>query len=181
MASEGKQVELGFVEIVESWRLLSHFFPSKVGGKPAWLALTDLPSPEKLSCGDCQKPCVFLLQVYAPVENKDACFHRTIFLFVCRNPQCSNRRVLALRSQLPLNNDFYPASPANEDTFDPKSDYPSAERYQPLCQVCGLAGPKQCGKCHTAQYCSREHQVAHWKAGHKKECSTESAAGNKGT
>lgn len=29
---------------------------------------------------------------------------------------------------------------------------------------------KVCGKCRTTRYCSREHQVAHWKNGHKKEC-----------
>jgi hypothetical protein len=33
-----------------------------------------------------------------------------------------------------------------------------------------------CSKCHGARYCCREHQVAHWKAGHKEECQAVQAA-----
>ena len=57
-------VELGFVEEeTHACYLESHYFPSKVGGKPAWLALQGLPSSEQLACGVCGNPCVFLLQV----------------------------------------------------------------------------------------------------------------------
>lgn len=43
------------------------------------------------------------------------------------------------------------------------------------CAHCGApeAEPRQwkvCGRCGGAAYCCREHQAAHWKAGHKREC-----------
>ena len=41
------------------------------------------------------------------------------------------------------------------------------------CGYCGVSDVKlrRCTKCHRVRYCSREHQVAHWKA-HKKGCTT---------
>jgi hypothetical protein len=40
------------------------------------------------------------------------------------------------------------------------------------CAMCGQLFTKlqRCGKCKKVLYCSREHQVAHWKAVHKLEC-----------
>lgn len=32
--------------------------------------------------------CVILLQVYAPILGQDRSFHRTLFLFCCRTPEC---------------------------------------------------------------------------------------------
>ena len=78
--------ELGFVEKqMEKWRLESRHFPSKVGGKPAWLELKNLPPTEDLLCKNCIKPMIFLAQVYAPddddeggtVEIKDTCYRFT--------------------------------------------------------------------------------------------------------
>lgn len=57
------EVVLGFLEDVEPWRLLSPQFPSKVGGKPAWLSLRGLPELPELECEMCHLPMVFLLQV----------------------------------------------------------------------------------------------------------------------
>ena len=37
---------------------MSLFFPSKVGGRPAWLDIRDLPAPDSLACGVCGKPPV---------------------------------------------------------------------------------------------------------------------------
>lgn len=40
----------------------------------------------------------------------------------------------------------------------------------PPCVLCGVAGcTQQCGKC-GVHYCCRQHQVYHWKNGHKKIC-----------
>jgi pre-rRNA-processing protein TSR4 len=39
-----------------------------------------------------------------------------------------------------------------------------------LCIVCGCSGPKRCGRCMQAHYCSKEHQTLDWKAGHKRFC-----------
>lgn len=57
------EVVLGFLEEAKQWRLLPLQFPSKVGGRPAWLAHGHLPSPAELQCEQCRLPMVFLLQV----------------------------------------------------------------------------------------------------------------------
>lgn len=85
------EVELGFVESPEDLKqLTSPFFPSKVGGKPAWLDEENLPTPTQLLCDNCAKPLVFLLQVYAPIneDGLDKESHRTVFVFMCRDPKC---------------------------------------------------------------------------------------------
>jgi hypothetical protein len=48
---------------------------------------------------------------------------------------------------------------------------------------CNLEGPREkdlsvqaCSKCRGVRYCCREHQVAHWKAGHKEVCKAAQAA-----
>lgn len=176
MAAVSCGVDLGFVEIVEPWKLLSHFFPSKVGGKPAWLALDNLPKADQLRCGKCGKVCVFLMQVYAPADQLNpSAFHRTLFIFICQDPNCSmpNRtdNLIVFRSQLGKQNSFYSDLPPNEDDFDANScDYPKASDHQTLCAVCGCPGQWKCGKCKQVSYCDKIHQTAHWKAGHKQNC-----------
>ena len=89
-----KKVEVGLVEVAEDPELLTTpHFPSKVGGKPAWLDRVHLPHPEDVACGACRKPMTFLLQVYAPVPVDESApdgaeYHRTLFLFMCRDPSC---------------------------------------------------------------------------------------------
>lgn len=109
--------ELGFVEKPENpSHLTSPFFPSKLGGKPAWLDPLDIPLPEALSCGNCSRPLTFLLQVYAPLSDgsDDSTFHRALFLFMCLDPNCHQRQenvsqcFKVLRCQLPKRNGFYP-------------------------------------------------------------------------
>ena len=61
---KNKTVELGFLEECESWLLTNTYFPSKVGGKPAWLELENVPSLEDMKCRRCKEPLVFLCQVF---------------------------------------------------------------------------------------------------------------------
>lgn len=177
MAAEAKSVkpvELGFIENVPRWKLRSHCFPSKVGGKPAWLDLKDLPQPEQLTCGICGKMCIFLLQVYAPIDDKEFCFHRSIFLFACQDPLCyqqnDNRCFVVLRSQQGRKNEFYDYEPPNLDYFDPSIEYPLVDSFTQLCIVCGSAGSKRCGACHKATYCTKDHQAVDWRSHHKQIC-----------
>ncbi|XP_078412671.1 programmed cell death protein 2 [Cetorhinus maximus] len=154
-------VELGFVEPAAPARLLSSQFPSKVGGRPAWLSL-QLPDPERLRCGGCARPMVFLLQVYAP---RGRAFHRTLLVFCCAAPACPIRRFAAFRSQLGRINDFYPAEP------EPESEAVLGPRPGlRLCRVCGASGPKSCSRCRWAHYCGKEHQSLDWRAGHREAC-----------
>lgn len=122
MAASTPRVELGFVEKPDdSSPLTSPFFPNKVGGKPAWLDLQNLPLPEQLACDICQKPCVLLLQVYAPLDDNPKAFHRSVFLFMCRDSSChrhqGTKAFKVLRSQLPKINSFYSSIvPDQEDS-----------------------------------------------------------------
>jgi pre-rRNA-processing protein TSR4 len=231
-----KEVELGFVEEAEDpEQLTGPHFPSKVGGKPAWLDNAHLPRPEDTECSVCRKPMTFLLQVYAPVPVHDSApegaeYHRTMFVFMCRNPGChsvgvsKSFKVLQCRleevvdtscpdgvcadvSNLSLSTDktkddgSTPAlnglsldhnSTASE--LDPATSEPSKSKptdsqisddapqisstsrtpipisQSHLCIVCGCSGPKRCGRCMQAHYCSKEHQTRDWKAGHKRFC-----------
>jgi pre-rRNA-processing protein TSR4 len=132
-SEEASEWLLGFVEPPRKRTdLLRHRFPSKVGGRPAWLDPLYLPTEEQLTCRVTGKPLDFLLQVpsraatrrvvhesrlfaiclllqrqasctcapqycgstssvdslpiarqvYAPVEDNPAAFHRTMFLFI---------------------------------------------------------------------------------------------------
>ncbi|KAK6189976.1 hypothetical protein SNE40_001932 [Patella caerulea] len=168
-----EEIELGFIEEADSNSLLSHQFPSKVGGLPAWLSLKPLPTLQQLKCLKCGDPTVFLLQVYAPRDEVEQAFHRTLFIFVCRNPSCcvsnTNSNFRVFRSQLPKINEFYSSQPPKEGVSNP-DDHPHAGKLQPLCIICGAAGSKLCGRCHKTSYCSKQHQTIDWKSIHKTIC-----------
>ncbi|XP_065157947.1 programmed cell death protein 2 [Atheta coriaria] len=168
------RVDIGFAEPCEPWRLLSTQFPSKLGGKPAWLSLKDLPNAETLQCTVCSNPKTFLCQVYAPHEDCENNFHRSVYIFACRNATCckknDNTTFAVFRDNLPRLNDYYSFDPPPEDTpttFNP-------QQWQKLCALCGCGAEKSCGKCKTP-YCSRQHQVLHWKESHKTTCSDTSS------
>ncbi|XP_053274459.1 programmed cell death protein 2 isoform X1 [Pleuronectes platessa] len=174
------EVVLGFLEEAEPWRLRSAQFPSKVGGKPAWLSRRGLPCLPELECERCRLPMAFLLQVYAPISGQDRSFHRSLLLFCCKTPECytlnDSRCMKVFRSQLPRRNEFYPYDPPPEE--EPLSDPESDQRVLPvsgvkLCWVCGCPGNKACSRCHTVTYCGKKHQMLHWKHTHKKECGSQ--------
>ncbi|KAK8694382.1 hypothetical protein V6N13_071936 [Hibiscus sabdariffa] len=179
---EDEAVILGFVEKPEhSWSLLRQQFPSKAGGVPAWLDPDNLPSGMSCVCDICGEPLQFLLQVYAPLVEKDSTFHRTLFVFMClsmkcllrdqheqwkRHPDKQSRSVKVFRCQLPHANPYYSSKPSEGNVTD-KPLTPGA----PLCNWCGTwKGDKFCSSCKVARYCSQKHQVMHWRSGHKLEC-----------
>jgi pre-rRNA-processing protein TSR4 len=98
---------------------------------------------------------------------------------MCRDSKCCeknlSRNFLAFRCQLARQNEFY--------SYDPPSDdenclRPRAQDYVPVCVVCGVRGPKQCGKCHGRNYCSKAHQLIDWKTGHKEACTKDETNGS---
>lgn len=166
------KVDLGFIEACEEWLLTNKFFPSKVGGKPAWLELKNIPDPHDLLCLKCKEPTVFLCQVYASNDSVEHAFHRTIFLFICPKGECcvenSADNLIVFRSQLPIQNNFYSPNPPNESV---KSEEIASPVH--LCRICGCRGPSACSKCKAVFYCGSVHQRTDWKFRHKRECSTE--------
>mmetsp|Transcript_1043 Transcript_1043/g.2033 ORF Transcript_1043/g.2033 Transcript_1043/m.2033 type:complete len:465 (-) Transcript_1043:39-1433(-) len=181
---------LGFAEDPNR-PLLSRYFPSKIGGKPAWLNLRNIPPAPK--CAKCGQILSFLIQVYAPRSEEqgggDETFHRTLFVFVCRKASClaTAGSVRVLRSQLPRVNNFYssepPPPPSKEDDALSEEDKAKLESMPfkgvNLCRVCGVKSAERCGRCHMAYYCCRQHQTAHWKADHKYTCTPVNANGDK--
>jgi pre-rRNA-processing protein TSR4 len=111
---------LGFAESpLKPLDLLRHTFPSKVGGRPAWLDPVNLPHIDDLRCPGDGSMMKFLLQVYAPMEDNSEAFHRTLFVFISPHSQglhASPPGVQVLRCQLPRSNAFYEYDPPDMDT-----------------------------------------------------------------
>lgn len=154
--------------------MLRHYFPCKVGGKPAWLNPLNIPPLSALTCSHCKRPLKFLLQINAALEFESA-FHRSLLLFVCPNAKClAQGAVVAFRSQLPRKNPFYPYQPIPDpppwEGPPVELDDEPFEAGPHLCAVCGLPGPKACSRCKKEYYCSQEHQRLHWKPMHSLVC-----------
>lgn len=66
---ERSRIDLGFLEKCDKpWLLTNTYFPSKVGGRPAWLDVESIPSNDRLKCTECGIQLAFLCQVR--IENK---------------------------------------------------------------------------------------------------------------
>lgn len=84
-----KFIDLGFLDDCEPYLLTNRYFPSKVGGKPAWLDLANMPGADRLRCPKCSQLMVFFAQVYAANDVQlTNCFHRSLFVFVCKQTVC---------------------------------------------------------------------------------------------
>lgn len=175
-------VDLGFPEAIDplqSHRVTSKYFPSKVGGRPAWLSFDDLPDSEKLRCSSCSRQLTFLLQLYAPLEDDPQAFHRSVFVFVCNTDNCEQPSCRVFRCQLQRSNKFYSFDPPDYDRADQDTDLVGASKFGvTTCRVCGCVADKKCGSCRKVWYCSKDHQTLDWKAGHKGSCKGEAVDGD---
>ncbi|KAF5397623.1 Programmed cell death protein 2 [Paragonimus heterotremus] len=183
-----ERLALGFVSESPAWHLVSPLYPDKIGGRPAWLALRHLPSPKQLSCPRCSLPMVFVLQVYSTIDNREDCFHRVLFLFMCRNGTCYNLNTdhnlvpfAVFRSQLARQNPYFSFEPPETEcpsldmvkSWIQNNQLPCAELYTSVCPVCGCQADKSCSKCKRVKYCSKSHQVLHWKDDHRSICGSQ--------
>lgn len=164
----GAPVSLGFAELPEDEYLLeSAYFPSKIGGKPAWLHPAGVTA-DKNRCPHCGGPLSFLLQIYAHATQNNAfpplnAFHRSIFLFACRESSCHAKMPPALppfrvwRSQLPRHSPYY--SPVAPDySRPPPTHCAPLLGVGPRCALCGASATKRCSGCQSIVYCTAEHQ-----------------------
>ncbi|EAZ51409.1 programmed cell death 2 [Cryptosporidium parvum Iowa II] len=153
-------VLLGYLEKPRTPLVLdSRYFPSKFGGKPAWLNPQNLPQYRDLQCNSCGTRMRFLLQVYAPQDDREDLFHRSIFLFICTNCTCS---VQAFRCQLPRMNDYYDYNPAPtsflfEDVNPEETILELKElKFNNICNTCGLplSTESKCQQSNTHDKCN---------------------------
>ncbi|RUS32073.1 hypothetical protein BC938DRAFT_476347 [Jimgerdemannia flammicorona] len=186
-AGRAAVVQLGFAEDPVT-PLTADTFPSKLGGKPAWLNPEHILDVEAVKCGVCGKPLKLLRTI--PLSHTTA-------LSTCsaagKDHVINSLGGAVYRSQLPQHNPYYPPTSKDDDDDDDDDDtttptlatpnpnptsklapapfVPAPFTPPPLCTVCSLHGPKTCSKCHLAHYCSRDHQQAHWTEGlHKRTC-----------
>lgn len=108
-------VQLGYADPPShALALRRDYFPSKLGGRPAWLNPAALPPASSLCCSVCAAPLALLAQLYAPLPGDAAAFHRALYLFACRRASClaaaPTAAVRAFRCSLPRENPFYAAS-----------------------------------------------------------------------
>lgn len=121
----------------ERYMLLRRFFPSKVGGRPAWLIPDRMPTDQHMTCEKCGLPLRFLMQVYASQgDYRPQCFHRTLHFFCCTSCQPSEVRVF--RAQLPRKNAFYSSEEPDydDDTLKDKA-LEAILKKQPYCTGAG--------------------------------------------
>ena len=109
-------VSLGFVDKPRNQLITkAQFTPSKIGGKPAWIA-PEIPE-EQLTCERCSTPFCFIAQVYANLNHMPD-HHRMLYLFACISPQCIKRSdsVRAFRGVQHDRNSF--VTFANEEDYN---------------------------------------------------------------
>lgn len=181
-------VTLGFAEEVADFHVFDPCrFPSKLGGLPVWLYGKNNP-PCILRCKVCDAVLSFLVQLYAPIDYLEHCFHRTVYVFICRSQNCGGGQGTArvLRTQLHRGNPLYQFSAIGTTHEDnPRLDgsalsHPTrclcklsdSENTSTTvgCTLCGCKATARCGKCSLLWYCSRDCQKIDWRLGHRDQC-----------
>ena len=100
-------VQLGFAETPRKGDLDLKNFPSKIGGLPVWLLPLSNNIDESFFTCSCGENLSFLLQLYCPLEDKNNCFHRMIYVFFCQKCWKKQDLVKVLRMNLPEDSTYY--------------------------------------------------------------------------
>ena len=178
-------IQLGFCEPIHDLSLVAHrsahwihWDGGQVGGRPSWLHPKELPL-KPLTCRSCTTPLVFICQLYAPDDDIQEAFHRSLYVFACPQPSCvpeTDTSIRVLRVQLPQVNPFYPPTNneeednnnnnnnnnnTNDDDEEWKQHLPEFHGVHP-CAVCGQRGKGKCPK-QGLYFCGRAHQIEYKK------------------
>ena len=105
--NRNEPVQLGFAEIPRKGDLDLENFPSKIGGLPIWLLPFSNNIDESFFICSCGENLCFLLQLYTPLEDKNNCFHRMLYVFFCQKCWKKKDLVKVLRINLPEKSSFY--------------------------------------------------------------------------
>jgi len=100
-------ISVGFAENPKKADFDIENFPSKIGGLPVWLIPPEDVNPLFFKCNTCSKFLYFLLQIYCPLEENKNSFHRTIYIFFCKDCWIRTNAVKILRVQLPEQSEYY--------------------------------------------------------------------------
>jgi pre-rRNA-processing protein TSR4 len=100
-------INLGFAENPKKGDLDLENFPSKIGGLPIWLIPPEDINISHFKCNNCSQYLYFLLQLYCPLEENPNSFHRTIYVFFCKDCWKRTNAVKVLRVQLPEETEWY--------------------------------------------------------------------------
>jgi pre-rRNA-processing protein TSR4 len=180
MTTTQQKVQLGFcvpIETKHQLTLVGHrtrrwvdWDGGQIGGCPSWL-IGRPPADGPPTCPVCSQSMTYIGQLYAPKDDIEQAYHRTLYIFAC--PQ--HCQVTVLRSNLPRDNPYWPFNGDEEDVDDeddegePKDNNnevdhlndPNTNDLLLLCVVCGFpAALPSGGVCPTQNlpFCGRKHQ-----------------------
>ena len=105
--NKNEPVQLGFAEQPRKGDFDLKNFPSKIGGLPVWLLPLSNNIDESFFICSCGDYLSFLLQLYSPLEEKNNCFHRMIYVFFCKKCWKKKDLVKVLRINLPEKSSYY--------------------------------------------------------------------------
>ena len=100
-------VQLGFAEVPRKGDLDLENFPSKIGGLPVWLLPLSNNIDESFFICSCGENLSFLLQLYSPLEDKNNCYHRMLYVFFCQKCWKKKDLVKVIRMNLPEKSTYY--------------------------------------------------------------------------
>jgi hypothetical protein len=101
-------ISVGVPEVPNKGDFDYEMFPSKLGGLPVWLTPPNVDI-SFFECSQCKQNLYFLMQIYSPLEDLKHCYHRSIYVFFCKECWKKTNAVKVLRIQLPEKSEFYSA------------------------------------------------------------------------
>ncbi len=99
-------ISVGLPEVPKKSDFDYEQFPSKLGGQPVWLSPPDVDL-SFFECSQCKQNLYFLMQIYSPLEDTKHCYHRSLYVFFCKECWTQTNAVKVIRIQLPEKSEIY--------------------------------------------------------------------------